>query len=752
MSEEKKATGSSARWGRRDFLRLSAQAAGALGVVPEAISISRGATAATMDQGMSPAVHALVLTADTPWIISGKEPEPTQRALADLQRDWYKVFGHVPVILTALPASWDGSAIQFAPQAPAPSVGTSASALERESFTLQVQTVNGRAKVIGVSGADMRGAIYAIYAFSEHILGVDPWWYWVDKEPVCRNSIQVPEDFSLRGGFPTFKYRGWFINDEDLLSGFTPDPLRENVFSLEMLDRICETLLRLRGNMLVPATFPFADERCYELTSRRGLVVNLHHVEVVGLNVFRWPSEVAFSYSQHPEIMEQYWQECIDALKGKEVVWTVGYRGKNDRPFWQDEPGLDTPAARGNLITRAIAKQVELIRHAQPDASIVANMWFEGAKLYLDGFIEIPSGVTLVWTDDGAGTMRDGGEVRSGNGMYYHTMMLDGFANQLSEFVPPERIYHEMARFVRAGATEFFLVNVSDVRPVPLSTECAMKMAWDARAHLSQSDQSNQGAFLLEWAGRQFGPQAAPRIVDLYAEYFAIPGRRQKVALWEAVGAAPSTPADQGVKKDIPSAVSQGDCAPHRYLRELSEEALPVMQKGGPLPVRALEQAAFQLKFAASNRSEFSPLLVKAEELTATLAAERRDFYRAHLLTAIGINLHSNEMLEHYCRALQRFGEGDRVNTTLCLERALAATNALFTSLRPAEQGKWTGWYFGESLNGLEYSRERIRLALAAVRGEPPPPIRTPHSYTQFYQYQERFKDNFPLLYGRKAN
>jgi hypothetical protein len=61
------------------------------------------------------------------------------------------------------------------------------------------------------------------------------------------------------------------------------------------------------------------------------------------------------------------------------------------------------------------------------------------------------------------------------------------------------------------------------------------------------------------------------------------------------------------------------------------------------------------------------------------------------------------------------------------------------------------GWYIGESLDGLEQSRDQIRLFLAALRGEPPPPIRIPHGYDQFYRYQERFKQNFPLLYGPKS-
>jgi hypothetical protein len=390
-----------ARWGRRDFLRLSTQAAGVWALGQAVLEPSLAAAAGDQVAGKAADGNGLVLTADTPWVVSGEEPEALLRALADVQRDWYKIFGHTPVVVAALPQGWRGPAIYFGIQSSNSTLRLTLSR-ERESFTLGVQAIDGTQAVAAV-GADLRGAIYAAYAFSEEVLGVDPWWYWADKEPVPRKSIEVPGDFSQTVASPTFKYRGWFINDEDLLSGFSPDPLRENVFSLEMLDRICEALLRLRGNMLIPATFAFADERCNELVARRGLALNMHHADVVGLNVNRWPADVPFSYSEHPEIMERYWQECIDPLKDKEVVWTVGYRGKGDQPFWEDEPGLTTSQARGELITRAIAKQVELIRKAQPDAPITTNMWMEGVKLYQDGFIKIPTGVTLVWPDNGAG-------------------------------------------------------------------------------------------------------------------------------------------------------------------------------------------------------------------------------------------------------------------------------------------------------------------------------------------------------------
>jgi hypothetical protein len=283
--------------------------------------------------------------------------------------------------------------------------------------------------------------------------------------------------------------------------------MRENVISLDMYDHIYETILRLRGNMIVPATFPFPDERCQDLAARRGLVLNMHHILVLGLNTFRWPANVPFSFNRHPEIMQRYWQTCIDAYKGKEVVWTVGYRGKHDHPFWKDEPGLNTPEARGAVITSAIAKQVEMIRKSDPQATIIANLWMEGAEMMRAGHLKLPEGVSTVWPDDGSGMIRDKGAVAAGQGIYYHTAVMSRKHNQLTEMVNPGRIYAELGRFVRAGATNYFLVNVSDVRPVPLSTDCAMRFAWNAAAVPEKDDRKNMEAFLVDWSRRQFGPQ-----------------------------------------------------------------------------------------------------------------------------------------------------------------------------------------------------------------------------------------------------
>lgn len=439
---------------------------------------------------------AMILDAYTPWVVAADQPEPVQRALKGLERDWYKVFGRRPSVVQERPKDWVGPLIYLGHAGPWRDQMNLEPFEGAESFVLRGQRDSAGGPALVATGADIRGSIYAAYRLAEELLGVDPWYFWVDKEPTARERIEVPEGFNREFGSPTFKYRGWFINDEDLLSAFAPDPLRENIFSLHMADRIYETLLRLRGNMIVPATFPFPDERCQELAARRGLVLNMHHCLVLGVNMYRWPDEVPFSFTKHPDILERYWQASIDAYKDYEVVWSVAYRGKSDHPFWAEDPELKTPADRGAVMTRAIAKQVEMVRKLHPDAPIIANMWAEGAEMLHQGLIKLPDGVTVIWPDAGNGMIRDQGRVQPGQGIYYHTAMMSGAHNQLTEMVNPGRICNQIGRFARAGATQFLLVNVSDIRPVPLSTDCVMKLAWDAKPYLMESDATNMANML----------------------------------------------------------------------------------------------------------------------------------------------------------------------------------------------------------------------------------------------------------------
>jgi hypothetical protein len=667
----------------------------------------------------------MVLTGDTPWIISEEQPEPVQRALDDVKSDWYKVFGRIPVVVKELPSSWKGPVIYLGIKGTWRASMVKEPFPGKESFILRIQLDDDKRLALVATGADIRGSIYAAYALSEEILGVDPWYYWVDKEPVPRNRIVVPEGFNKHYGPATFKYRGWFINDEDLLSGFAPDPLRENVFSLEMFDHIYETLLRLRGNMIVPSTFPFPDERCQTLAARRGLVLNMHHILVLGLNTYRWPKDVPFSFNKHQDIMEQYWQKCINAFKDYEAVWTVGYRGKFDNPFWLDDPELKTPEKRGEVITKAIAKQVEMLRKVHPDAAIISNLWSEGAELYSKGLIKLPEGVTIVWPDNGSGIIQDKGLVKAGQGIYFHTAMLNNRANQLSEMVNPARIYREVGRFIDANATEFFLVNVSDLRPVPLSTDCAMRLVWNSKPYIGKTDKQNMDNFLIEWSKCQFGSDASKQVSVLYQKYFDLPYMHEDIR--------------------------EGENSLATNLNNLITKTIPMVVKGELIDNNTMKQCQNLFDFTIRNQNYLINLQHQSESILRQIPSDRRNFFQSHLLTQVQIHSYLIGMLKSFCQSMISYNLGDKSDAIKNSEKVLLESDNLLSVLHKAEYGKFSCWYIGQRFIPLNESYDKIRVLLALLRNESPPPVRIKSViYDEIYKYQEPFTINYPLLYPIK--
>ena len=663
-----------------------------------------------------------IINEDTPWIVTSDQPEAVQRALIDVQRDWYKVFGRLPIIATEIPNTWKGSVVYFGIKRTWQNELAKDKFTSPESFFVRYQLDNQNRNCIVATGADMRGAIFAAYTFSEEVLGVDPWYYWVDKEPAKKNEISVASDFNKSYSSPTFKYRGWFINDEDILSKFAIDPMRENVISLEMYDRIYETILRLRGNMVIPATWAMPDERCYELAARRGLVLNTSHIQVLGLNTFKWPDSIQYSYTKNPEIMMRYWQTCIDAFKNFDVIWTVGYRGKFDRPFWYYEPEINTPEARGKVMTEAVAKQVELIRKTRPNDPIICNMWSEGAEMYQNGFFKLPADVTVVWADNGQGMIAEKGRAKPGDGVYYHTAVMG--KNQLSEMISPARTIQEVGRLINAGANNYFMLNVSDIRHYPLSTDFAMKMAWDAKPYLGKTPKKVMHEFTTDWCSRQFGNKMAAELTSLYEQYFDIPYMGETLQIGESTSA--------------------------KRLNKLQERILDKMTATQPLTDDVIADCNTYLKDCALNGNFVRNLLPKVKAAYQKIPADRKDFFKGHLLFQTKIHLPYIAMLENYCQALLAYQQKDIPKAILFAQKALKANNSIKSVFFEAEYGKWQNWFVGSSLPWNNFTHDEIRVLIATLKGEPIPPVRPLRYDPVFYEYQLPFEKNYPLLYPKK--
>ncbi len=644
---------------------------------------------------------AVTLTPETTLFISEEEPGPIQLAARDLEHDWLKVFGH-PLRVVHNPREAGATSLWIALDHDVPGGVPKLSGWEK----LHIQAVSNPwpgspiHSAVVLSGSDVRGTIYAIYQFSQQFLGVDPLYWWTDHAPAHRASVIVPANFSETQA-PAFRYRGFFINDEDLLTGWKPGVRDGADISLKIWNRIFEAILRLKGNMVIPGTWIFPYEPQIKLAEERGLIVSQHHVNVLGLDTYQWPENVPYSFISHPKIFESALKQSVEEYpKGAQVVWSVGYRGQNDYPFWMvDKSAPRTPAGRAQVIQEAIAKEIEILKQLHPHAHIVLNAWDETAGFIRQGLLKVPPGVALLWPDDGHGTLQDGGEISAGEGEYYHTAMIDYRSNHMSELVPLERIRAELGRAARAGATYYLIVNTSNLRPVLMTSRATMELAWNPKPW-TQDTPDETSVYLNHWCREEFGAKAAGAVARYYHAYFAAPAKY-------------APPADARMGDQFYEIFSRF------ILMQLSKgtENQPLQAFGIPSRIKLTpaQMAAHIAEECAQADPRWELALHRAEQARPLVPAARKLFFQSSVLTQVEINLHGNDMMEDVAEAAQTNSVARREQL---VQSSIAECQAIERALLEADYGKWKGFYTrGDWLEDVPLTLALERAYLRQLQG-----------------------------------
>jgi Ni/Co efflux regulator RcnB len=650
-------------------------------------------------------------------VVGADEPGPVRLAANDLASDFEKVFGTKPMIADHPGES--GEMVLIGQASRLPDDRRPANVSDPESFSIAVS-----GKTVVLAGADMRGTIYAIYQFSQDYLGVDPMYYWTDHEPVRRTRIEIPSALNKAYPAPVFKYRGFFINDEDLLTGWAPGAKDHAGISLEAWNKVYETSLRLKANMVVPGTWIFPDDPQIKAAAERGLIVTEHHAIPLGVNVARWPRDVEYNYSTHPEILERAWKDAVaEYPKDIEILWAVGLRGLSDSSYASMDPSVNgNDPLLGERISSAIQQQMKIVRAVHPDAKFVTDLWQEGARLVQEGYLKIPPEVMTVWADDGYGYIQDKGQVATGQGTYYHVAMMNNRTNQLTEMVPIERIAEELGRYVKAGATQYFLVNTSDIRPYTLTIRAVMDYAWLGRLPGAEKEPSG---YYRHYAAEEFGDKAAPAIAEMYKSYFAAPAHfgdppreygdqiyhtegRQMMQTWMVDAPLYAIPS-QSPKWTMPRLVGDGYGRPGFGGKEWLKTT-----------------AAREIQQCGDAQARWDAVWKEAVAAEAQVPVSRRQFYQASVLTMITINRESNRMLLDISKSIQDAENGTMADAQQETADALTAVGQVRQAQAAAEYGKWKNWYRGDWLTGV-YRTQQVLQDYAAYLKDPlthlPPPV-----------------------------
>lgn len=214
--------------------------------------------------------------------------------------------------------------------------------LQPECFCLQVHD-----NEILLTAADALGFVYGLFEISKQFLGVQPFWFWNDQKFTQTEGVTMPQNFTYESRQARVRYRGWFVNDETLISHWKVECRSEMPF---------ETLLRLGGNLVIPGTGENG-HRYHDLAADMGLIISHHHAEPLGAKMFvqAYP-ELEPKFSLYPEKFRALWQDAITAQKATPTIWNIGFR-----------------------------EQYDLVKQNDPNAICCTNLYGETMELYQQG-------------------------------------------------------------------------------------------------------------------------------------------------------------------------------------------------------------------------------------------------------------------------------------------------------------------------------------------------------------------------------
>ncbi|MDE6380889.1 MAG: glycosyl hydrolase 115 family protein [Muribaculaceae bacterium] len=401
---------------------------------------------------------------------------------------------------------------------------------ETERFKINTVVDGEGNSCLVIAGSDRRGTAYGATTLSRE-LGVDPWVWWADVPVKFRPDISVTADYTSFA--PSVRYRGIFINDEDwgmlpwAAQGLDKD---KNDIGPKTYEKVCQLLLRLKGNMLAPAMHSctgafYSHPESKQTADDYGIIITTSHCEPMLFNnaaKSEWNPERdgIWDYGLNREVIYGKFKDRLDEAGEYENIYTIGMRGVHDEAMSRERPIKE----KIEILERVIADQREILekRLGKPASEIpqIFVPYKETLDLYRNG-LRIPEDVTIVWPDDNYGYMKSLStpaerQRKGGSGVYYHTSYLGTPHDYLWLCTtPPAFMHSELRKAYDTGTDRYWLLNVGDIKPAELDTQFFFDMAWDIDAFDEGNANTYQAGILSKWCGEEHRAEFQ-KILDEY--------------------------------------------------------------------------------------------------------------------------------------------------------------------------------------------------------------------------------------------
>ena len=338
-----------------------------------------------------------------------------------------------------------------------------------------------------ITGSDARGMAYGVLHVSEQI-GVSPWYWWADVPADKSNRRVYDYEENIVSKSPSVKYRGIFINDEDWgLKTWAATTYEKELGDIgpKTYDRVCELILRLKGNMLAPAMHTctgafYSHPESQRVADKWGIMITTSHCEPLLFNnaaPSEWSKERdgEWNYETNSQTILKKLDDRIRETAQYENIYTMGMRGLHDEAM----KGSTDPRDRARTLEKVFAEQRNILtKHKKQKITKLPQIFVpykETLDIY-DAGLRVPDDITLVWPDDNYGYMKrvsnTAEQQRSGgSGVYYHLSYCGvPHDNLWLSTTAPMLMYEELLKAYSAGADRYWLLNVGDIKPMEIET------------------------------------------------------------------------------------------------------------------------------------------------------------------------------------------------------------------------------------------------------------------------------------------
>lgn len=570
--------------------------------------------------------------------------------------------------------------------------------LTTEQFSIQFSADFSQ---MNVMSADELGMIYAILHISEAYLGVDKFWFWNDCEPKPKANVKI-KSVPYLSDVAEVKFRGWFINDEVLISTWKYH--HSNTYVWEM---VFEALLRCNGNMVIPGT-DIKNPLYKDIARKMGLWITHHHAEPLGAHMFSrvYPDKNP-SYNENGDLFKELWKDAIIEQKNDKVIWNIGFRGQGDRPFWADDPTFDTDDKRGALISKIMSDQYELIAHYQKDPICCVNLYGEITELYKKGLLELPPGVIKIWADSGYGKMVSR---RQGNhnpripsipehqdvgphGIYYHVTFYDLQASNHLTMLPNTTAFvnSELGEAFDHHMSEFLIVNCGNIRPHIYFLEFVSRM-WN-------KGRVDSDAFLNEYVSKYY-PASSDEMSHYIKAYF-----------------------DAIIQYGIAEDERAGEQFYHFTIRNLAHQWIVSHGKQSSKnlwwatgEIEITEQFEWFKQKVESKLSEWETLTENVKELVKKADCFEQKRISDQFLIQVQFHKNGCFALYYFSKAFERFRAKEYSHAYLFIHQAIGELKETMNIMQKPMNEKWVGFYDNDCLTNMSLTLYTLETVQRTIR------------------------------------